>query len=47
MIVVPIASPTRMEETHRDVVTSPLFQSRLEYVGVTLEAMKRAIVIRM
>ena len=46
MVIVPIASPIRTDEAHRDVVTSPLFRTRLEYVGAMLEAMKKAISAR-
>jgi mevalonate pyrophosphate decarboxylase len=43
MVVVPIGSSARTDEAHRDVVTSPLFESRLRYVGGMLEEMKKAI----
>jgi phosphomevalonate decarboxylase len=46
MVIVPIASPIRTDEAHRDVVTSPLFRARLEYVGAMLDAMKEAIVVK-
>jgi phosphomevalonate decarboxylase len=43
MVIVPIGSSARTDEAHRDVVTSPLFESRLRYVGGMLEEMKKAI----
>jgi len=43
MVIVPIPSPIRTDEAHRDVVTSPLFRSRLEYIGAMLEEMRQAI----
>lgn len=46
MVIVPIASQIKTDEAHRDVVTSPLFRSRLEYVDAMLEAMKKAIAAR-
>jgi phosphomevalonate decarboxylase len=46
MVIVPIASPVRTDEAHRDAATSPLFQSRLKYVDAMLRAMKNAITVK-
>lgn len=46
MIVVPVASPVRTDEAHRDVVTSPLFSARLQYVGSMVNEMRQALTAR-
>ena len=43
MIIVPIASPVRTDEAHRDVVTSPLFSARLQYIDSMIATMRQAL----
>jgi phosphomevalonate decarboxylase len=42
-IIVPISSDVKTDETHLEVLSSPLFKSRLEHLGVMLESMRKAI----
>jgi len=43
MIIVPIASPVKTDEAHRDVVTSPLFSARLQYINSMIATMRQAL----
>jgi diphosphomevalonate decarboxylase len=43
MVIVPIPSELKTDEAHREVVTSPLFQARLQYVDLILSEMRKAI----
>lgn len=43
MIIVPVHSPVRTDEAHRDVVTSPLFSARLQYVDSMIATMRQAL----
>ncbi len=43
MVIVPFFSAVRTDEAHAEVVSSPLFEARLESVSDMVEAMKRAI----
>jgi len=43
MVIVPIPSELRTDEAHRGVMTSPLFQARLQYINLILREMKKAI----
>lgn len=43
MMIVPIPSPVRTDEAHRDVITSPLFSARLEYIDSMIGQMKDAL----
>jgi phosphomevalonate decarboxylase len=42
-IIVPISSDVKTDEAHLEVLSSPLFKTRLEHLDVKLESMKRAI----
>jgi len=46
MIIVPVSSPIRTDEAHKDVVTSPLFSARLEYIDSMIAAMRQALTRR-
>lgn len=43
MVVVPIPSLIRTDEAHSEVLTSPLFKTRLQYVSQIIQKMKEAI----
>jgi len=43
MIVVPVPSLIRTDEAHKDVVTSPLFSARLQYVDSMIATMRQAL----
>ncbi len=43
MIIVPVPSPIRTDEAHKDVVTSPLFSARLKYINSMITTMRQAL----
>jgi diphosphomevalonate decarboxylase len=43
MVIVPIPSLIRTDEAHSEVLTSPLFKTRLRYVSKIIQKMKEAI----
>ncbi len=43
MVVLPVHSSVRTDEAHSEVLTSPLFKARLEYVADTIKRMKEAV----
>lgn len=43
MVIVPVPSAVKTDEAHAEVLSSPLFKARLEYVGRMLKTMKKAI----
>lgn len=43
MVIVPISSPIRTDEAHIEVLSSPLFETRLKRIGNMVECMKNAI----
>lgn len=46
MVIIPIWSEVKTDEAHKESVTSPLFQARLEYVARMVETMRNAIAAR-
>jgi phosphomevalonate decarboxylase len=43
MVIVPIFSSVKTDEVHNEVLSSPLFKARLNYVADIVDAMKKAI----
>jgi len=43
MVIVPVPSLVGTDEAHRDVVTSPLFSARLQYIDSMIAAMREAL----
>lgn len=45
MVIIPISSDFKTDEAHAEVLSSPLFQARLNQISVMIESMKRSIEI--